>query len=152
MEDNCKNFYAATDAIEKFLNNAYTETDNIILTGAGTSAFIGLSLQAHFFATQKLLQHQLPQQILFRIRRIILMNIKLRLSFLLQEAVTARKVAAAIELADKFSKKCFHFIITCDKDGALAQYQSNNPSYIFVLPEAANDKSLAMTGSYSSCY
>ena len=68
----------------------------------------------------------------------------------MREAATVLKAAAAIELADKFSKKCFHFIITCDKDGALAQYQSNNPSYIFVLPEAANDKSLAMTGSYSA--
>ena len=50
-----KNFYAATDAIEKFLNNAYTEADNIILTGAGTSAFIGLSLHGAFFRNTKII-------------------------------------------------------------------------------------------------
>jgi tagatose-6-phosphate ketose/aldose isomerase len=56
---------------------------------------------------------------------------------------------ATIELADQFSDKCFHLIITCDKNGALAHCESSNPTYIFVLPDEANDKSLAMTGSYS---
>src|SRR5262245_61036501 len=35
--------------IESFLKVACKEADNIILTGAGTSAFIGLSLQGVFF-------------------------------------------------------------------------------------------------------
>ncbi len=42
------------------------------------------------------------------------------------------------------------YYVTCDTDGTLAQYETSNPKYVFVLPEAANDKSLAMTGSYSS--
>ena len=32
----------------------------------------------------------------------------------------------------------------------LAKFETPNPIYVFVLPEVANDKSLAMTGSYSS--
>lgn len=31
----------------------------------------------------------------------------------------------------------------------MAQCNSSNPTYVFALPEAANDKGLAMTGSYS---
>ena len=57
-----------------------------------------------------------------------------------------------MELADAFSKQCYHLIITCDENGALAQYESDNPTCVFVLPEAANDKSLAMTGSYSGMF
>ena len=38
------------DDIHSFLHKAYKEIDNIILTGAGTSAFIGLSLQGAFFS------------------------------------------------------------------------------------------------------
>ncbi len=57
---------------------------------------------------------------------------------------------AALELADQFCKKCFHLIITCNEQGALANYHSKNPTRVFVLPPEADDKSLAMTGSYSS--
>src|SRR5690242_6511854 len=42
-------FYDAENEIQNFLHAAYSEADNIILTGAGTSAFIGLSLCGAFF-------------------------------------------------------------------------------------------------------
>ncbi len=35
--------------IASFLNECFKDADNIILTGAGTSAYIGLSLQGLFF-------------------------------------------------------------------------------------------------------
>jgi tagatose-6-phosphate ketose/aldose isomerase len=53
-------------------------------------------------------------------------------------------------LADKHIKECHHLMITCDPRGKLALYQTLRKRYIFVLPEEANDKSLAMTGSYSA--
>jgi tagatose-6-phosphate ketose/aldose isomerase len=56
---------------------------------------------------------------------------------------------AVLELADKLCKNCFHLIITCNAEGSLARYASPNPACVFVLPPEANDKSLAMTGSYS---
>jgi len=56
---------------------------------------------------------------------------------------------AVVALADKLCKKCFHIIITCDGEGQLAQYQSDSAKLIVILPPEANDKSLAMTGSYS---
>jgi tagatose-6-phosphate ketose/aldose isomerase len=56
---------------------------------------------------------------------------------------------AVVDLADKLCKKCFHVIITCDPDGQLATWHSDSPKLLIVLPPEANDKSLAMTGSYS---
>jgi tagatose-6-phosphate ketose/aldose isomerase len=144
-----KLFFKTSDTIKKFLQTAYNEIDNIILTGAGTSAFIGLSLQGAFFrntqiittavATTNIVSHPLDY---FNSNQTTLI-----ISF--ARSGNSPESCAALELADKFSKKCFHLIITCDEKGELAKYRSPNPSYVFVLPEAANDKSLAMTGSYS---
>jgi tagatose-6-phosphate ketose/aldose isomerase len=145
-----KSFYALTDVITKFLNNAYSEADNIILTGAGTSAFIGLSLHGAFFRNTKIITRPVATTDIVSHPQDYFNEHQIPLIISFARSGNSPESAAVIELADKLSKKCFHFIITCDKDGALAQYQSNNPSYIFVLPDAANDKSLAMTGSYSS--
>lgn len=135
--------------IKKFLEEAYAEADNIILTGAGTSAFIGLSLEGSFFrntqiitqavATTNIVSH--PQDYFNA------SNTSLVISF--ARSGNSPESCAALDLADKFSGKCFHLIITCDKNGALAKFESSNPTYVFLLPEGANDKGLAMTGSYS---
>ncbi len=143
-------FYSSADAIETFLNNAYTEADNIILTGAGTSAFIGLSLHGAFFRNTKIITTPIATTDIVSHPQDYFNDTKTSLVISFARSGNSPESCAVLELADNFSKKCFHLIITCDKDGALAQYQSNNPSYIFVLPDAANDKSLAMTGSYSS--
>src|SRR3978361_1604441 len=37
------------DGLNRFLKTAYQQCDNIVITGAGTSAFIGLSLHGLFF-------------------------------------------------------------------------------------------------------
>ncbi|MFT4153315.1 SIS domain-containing protein [Parafilimonas sp.] len=142
-------FLEHNSGMQSFLNRAYKEADNIILTGAGTSAFIGLSLEGVFFrhtgihtkaiATTNIVSH--PQDYFN----------KDHTSFIISFARSGNspESCAALELADRFSKKCIHLIITCDENGALAQYETANPKYVFVLPKAANDKSLAMTGSYS---
>jgi len=56
---------------------------------------------------------------------------------------------AVVALADKLCKKCFHIVITCDAAGHLARWESDSTKLFIVLPPEANDKSLAMTGSYS---
>ena len=56
---------------------------------------------------------------------------------------------AVVDLADKLCKKCFHVIITCDPDGQLAKWQIQFAKTSYGPAPEANDKSLAMTGSYS---
>jgi tagatose-6-phosphate ketose/aldose isomerase len=55
----------------------------------------------------------------------------------------------AVALADRICRRCYHLIITCSGSGELANFRTSNPKYVFQLPERANDKSLAMTSSYS---
>lgn len=144
-----KLFFERKDSLHAFLTYAYKEADNIIFTGAGTSAFIGLSLEGAFFrntnipsraiATTSIVSH--PQDY-FNAEQTSLI-----ISF--ARSGNSPESNAALKLADAFSKKCFHLIVTCDETGSLAQYETANKKYVFVLPETANDKSLAMTGSYS---
>ena len=143
-------FYSEAGEINIFLQAAYSSTDNIILSGAGTSAFIGLSLQGIFsvntnmltraVATTDIVSH--PQHYFNKTQTPFIISFA--------RSGNSPESCAALELADKFSKKCFHLIITCDENGALAKYKSCNATHVFVLPKEANDKSLAMTGSYTS--
>ena len=148
---NCitNSFLQASDNIETFLQTAYSQIDNIILTGAGTSAFIGLSLQAVFFRKTQIITRAIATTDIVSHPQDYFNEHQIPLIISFARSGNSPESCAAIELADQFSKKCFHLIITCDKDGALAQGRSSNSIYVFVLPEAANDKSLAMTGSYS---
>jgi len=135
--------------IALYLEKCLKETDNIILTGAGTSAYIGISLQGLFFRkfkknvcavpTTDLVTH--PGDYFNPEKPLLLMSFA--------RSGNSPESKAAVELADKLSLKCFHLIITCDPAGALAQYKTKNPKYTIVLPPESNDKSLAMTGSYS---
>jgi tagatose-6-phosphate ketose/aldose isomerase len=57
---------------------------------------------------------------------------------------------AAVKLADQICKTRFHLIITSDSSGELARYSANSGRYVLVLFEEANEKGLAMTGSYTA--
>ncbi len=142
--------FLVSAALEDFLQKAYGEINNIVLTGAGTSAFIGLSLQGSFFtATGKLTRAVATTDIVSHPSHYFSEHdIPLMISF--ARSGNSPESIAAVGLADQFSKKCYHLIVTCSEEGALAKVRSNNPTRVFVLPETANDKSLAMTGSYSS--
>ena len=132
--------------IEKATSN---ENLNIVLTGAGSSAFIGLSLLGTYkrklkkhisaVATTDLVTHPLD----FLSSDIPVLLISFARSGNSPESV------AAVKMADQVCSMVYHLIITCDSEGALANYKTDSPKYIFILPAQANDKSLAMTGSYS---
>ncbi|MEO8416326.1 MAG: SIS domain-containing protein [Ginsengibacter sp.] len=142
-------FDNAASGIRDFLQAAYAESDNIILTGAGTSAFIGLSLEGPFSRNTQIITRAVATTNIVSHPHDYFTTTHTSLVISFARSGNSPESCAALNLADKFSGKCFHLIITCDKDGALAHYDSSNPTYVFILPEAANDKSLAMTGSYT---
>lgn len=145
-------FYQSSDLIQGFLNNAFGKSDQIILTGAGTSAFIGLSLQGSFFSRTKKITRAIATTDIISHPSHYFREDQAPLIISFARSGKSPESCAALELADKLCKKCFHLIITCNADGALAQYQykSPNPVYVFLLPPEADDQGLAMTGSYSS--
>ncbi|CAN5667767.1 SIS domain-containing protein [soil metagenome] len=143
-------FNRESNDINSFLKKAYKESSNVILTGAGTSAFIGLSLQGSYFNKSSLITRALATTDIVSYPKHYFNTTEIPLIISFARSGNSPESCAALALADNFSAKCFHLIITCDAEGELAKYQSKNPVHVFVLPTEANDKSLAMTGSYTS--
>ena len=128
------------------------ENLQLVLTGAGSSAFVGEAAQAlvqkyigrtvRAIATTDLVTH--PE--------IYLEKDKPTLVVSFARSGNSPESVETINLADKYCDEVHHLMITCNKDGKLMKYAQENSdtSYALLLPEAANDQSLAMTGSFTS--
>lgn len=141
---------AEKQSLVSFLEIALSEQNlNVILTGAGSSAFIGLSLVGSFnrnikkpamaISTTDLVTH--PSDYFSPQTPVLLISFA--------RSGNSPESVAVVKLADQVCTKVYHLIITCDASGALANYNTKSGRYNFILPDEANDRSLAMTGSYS---
>ena len=69
----------------------------------------------------------------------------------MQDSGNSPESVAAVNLADKLLDTVFHIIITCNKDGKLYEkYVDCNNGYVLLMPDETNDKSFAMTSSFTS--
>ena len=145
------NILSKKDNILSFLSPVLDLKDlRIILTGAGSSAFIGESVQGILqkdtqritdaIATTDLVTH--PE--LFFLKHVPTLLISFARSGNSPESLEA------IKLADFYCREVFHLVITCNENGQVMQYAKGGNFYSFILPQAANDKGLAMTGSFTS--
>jgi tagatose-6-phosphate ketose/aldose isomerase len=138
--------------IKRFVKRVSSnEKLNIILAGAGTSAFIGDALAPIFAKHTKHFTKAVPTtdivthpEYYFNENSPVLM-----ISF--ARSGDSPESVKAVELANKICDKIHHLIITCNPDGNLARMaESSANDFTFLLPPEANDKSLAMTGSFTS--
>jgi tagatose-6-phosphate ketose/aldose isomerase len=126
------------------------ECPYVILTGAGTSAFIGEALVGPFqkkwgvftraIATTDLITH--PENYFIRSRPTLLISFA--------RSGDSPESLATVDLANKYCDNLYKLNITCNKEGELAKKADTENSYVFLLPEETNDMSLAMTSSFSS--
>lgn len=136
-------------ALQKFLKTALQDSKRIILTGAGTSAFIGLSLSGLFQRKTGLLTDAIATTDLVSHPKDYLHPDLPTLIISFARSGNSPESVAAIALARELSKTCYHLIITCNAEGKLAKYGSSDKKFVFALPREANDQSLAMTSSYT---
>jgi len=135
--------------LSRFLTPVLSNPDSrIILTGAGSSAFIGEAAQGIFQENTKRITSAIPTTDLITHPQLHFLNRIPTLLVSFARSGNSPESMAAVDLANEYCDTIFHLVITCNKDGALAQ--SNIPNaYYLTLPEKANDKSLAMTGSFT---
>jgi tagatose-6-phosphate ketose/aldose isomerase len=137
--------------INSFISKVLQEkSPDVILTGAGSSAFIGKALEGPFqkkwevntraIATTDLITH--PENYFMRSKPTLLISFA--------RSGDSPESLATVELAEKFCDKLYKLNITCNKDGELARSTGSDNSHVFLLPEETNDKSLAMTSSFTS--
>jgi tagatose-6-phosphate ketose/aldose isomerase len=138
-------------ALNHFLAPLFAQPGlRIILTGAGTSAFIGQCLAP-----------ALLQKLQRRVEAIATTDLVSSPDTTLQVSVPTLLVSfarsgnspesmAAIDLSDQMLRQCSHLVFTCNRDGALYQRMHlRSDSHVFLLPEETNDRAFAMTSSFS---
>ncbi len=143
-------FISEKDEINSFRNNVLKKCKKIILTGAGTSAYIGYSLEGTFQRYTGITTVSIPTTHLVTHPEDYLDPGLPTLVISFARSGNSPESVAAVKLIDRICKSVSHLVITCDKEGQLARYQSENLKFTFVLPTESNDKSLAMTSSYTS--
>ncbi|QSR19622.1 SIS domain-containing protein [Novosphingobium sp. KA1] len=137
-------------AIEAFVSPLLANPGvRIVLTGAGTSAFIGeclapwlsglLGRSVEAIATTDIVSS--PALYLRRQEPTLLVSFG-------RSGSSPESVAAA-DLVDAHVDDAYHLVITCNVEGDLARRDGGN-AHVVVLPEATHDRGFAMTSSFSA--
>lgn len=137
--------------IDTFLAPIFAKQDlRVILTGAGTSAFAGDAIAPYLnekssfvveaIATTEIVAN--PEQTLNANQPTLVVSFA--------RSGNSPESTAAVAIANQVVEDCYHLILTCNPDGELAQYASTvTNAYSLLMPEGSNDKSFAMTSSFS---
>jgi tagatose-6-phosphate ketose/aldose isomerase len=143
-------YISESQALKLFVNTALAQHNiRIVLTGAGTSAYIGISLTGVFMQKQQVPVQAIPTTDLVTHASEYLLPDQPVLLVSFARSGNSPESVEAVRRAEQVCKQVFHIIITCDPEGSLAKYNTRGSRIVFSLPPEANDKSLAMTGSYS---
>lgn len=136
--------------VKKYVDDGY----EIVLTGAGTSAYIGDALQwvlpgtllngAKAVATTDIITE--AESLFTKDSKVLLISFA--------RSGNSPESVGAINLVNRCAGKAAHIFITCNQNGQMARMVENgaDDTLLVLLPPETNDLSLAMTSSYSSMY
>lgn len=140
------------EEIQNFLNRVTNNSEyEIIFTGAGTSEFIGNSLTPIFHQFNKRNVKSIPTTSIVA-KPSLYFNPKvptLLVSF--GRSGNSPESLAAVEVANTVHPNIHHLVFTCNHEGKLANVKGDH-YYSILLPEETNDKSFAMTSSFTSMF
>lgn len=142
-------------AIHKFLQHVLQHDDyDIILTGAGTSEFVGNSLYSHLNKSLNYKVKSYGTTDIVASPKNYLSETKPTLLISFGRSGNSPESVAAVEVADVVCQdNVYHLFITCNQDGALAKsVVTKKNAYDINLAPETNDKGFAMTSSFSNMY
>ena len=141
--------FAQKAGIEAFLKPLLDRQVRVILTGAGTSAFIGSCLAPALSARLKVRVEAIPTTDLVCAPQLYFESDTPTLLVSFGRSGNSPESVVAAQLADRFVTDLHHLVITCNAEGALAAYGQGAKGLTILLPEATHDRSFAMTSSFS---
>jgi tagatose-6-phosphate ketose/aldose isomerase len=143
---------AQQPALQAFLAPLLARADlRIVLTGAGTSAFIGQCLapllsrqwQRSVEAVATTDWVAAPDHYLHKERPTLMVSFA--------RSGNSPESVASIDLAERCLAECWHLVITCNQVGAINQRaRAMSNALVVTLPDETHDRSFAMTSSFSS--
>lgn len=153
-EELVSTFFKEGDSLKGFVETIYAKHDQVrvIFTGAGTSAFVGdmLAPELNNLNNDHVQFVSIPTtDIVSNPSEYLLMDIPtIMVSF--ARSGNSPESIATVALGQKLIKDFYQVVITCNKEGQLAKnVKHDDKSITILMPEKANDKSLAMTSSFT---
>lgn len=153
-EKTCCQIKEQKDELQKFIDQVIKCEDyDVILTGAGTSEFVGNALFAHLAG---LLDHKVksygttdivatPEAYLSRTKPTLLISFG--------RSGNSPESVGAVDAAESVCDNVYHLFVTCNKNGALSKRAAETHNcYAINLTDETHDQSFAMTSSYSNMY
>lgn len=153
-EKTCRQIAEHKDELKKFIDQVITCDDfDVVLTGAGTSEFVGNALFPHL---TRLMNHKVksygttdivatPEAYLSRTKPTLLISFG--------RSGNSPESVGAIDAAEAVCDHVYHLFVTCNKDGALSKRAATTDNcYAINLTDETHDQSFAMTSSFSNMY
>ena len=153
-EKTCSQIREHKDELKKFIDQVVTRDDfDVILTGAGTSEFVGNALFPHLAG---LLDHKVksygttdivatPEAYLSRTKPTLLISFG--------RSGNSPESVGAVDAAEAVCDNVYHLFVTCNKNGALSKRAAETGNcYAINLTDETHDQSFAMTSSFSNMY
>lgn len=138
--------------IKDFLNSVYSIKGlHIVLTGAGSSAYIGETVE-HFFSMKPgITASAIPTTTLVtHFKNYIDTKAPLLLISFARSGNSPESIAV-VDIAEACCDEVYHLALTCNPSGQLAEkINSLHNGAALILPPASEDQGLAMTGSFTS--
>ena len=145
---------AEKDSIKALINKVISQDDyDIILTGAGTSEFVGNSIfpflsplnnfKVKSYGTTDIVA--CPEDYISRTKPTLLVSFG--------RSGNSPESVAAVEAVNTVCENIHHLFVTCNHDGALSKFAHGKDNcYAINLTPETHDQSFAMTSSYSNMY
>ena len=153
-EKTCRQIAEHKDEIQKFIDQVITCDDfDVVLTGAGTSEFVGNALFPHLTG---LLNYKVksygttdivatPEAYLSRTKPTLLISFG--------RSGNSPESVGAIDASESVCDNVYHLFVTCNKNGALSKRADTTDNcYAINLTDETHDQSFAMTSSFSNMY
>ena len=150
----CAQLAACKDELQKFLDQIVKAEDfDIVLTGAGTSEFVGNSLfqalaqkynyKVKSYATTDIVPS--PENFLSREKPTLLISFG--------RSGNSPESLGAVQAAEVVCKNLYHLFVTCNHEGTLSKLANDRTNcFALNLTPETHDQSFAMTSSYSNMY
>ena len=140
------------DEFEKFVSRNMGKKDiQVIITGAGSSAFVGNSVAEFLNSQQEALIQSVPTTDLVTNPGFYLRIDRPTLLISCARSGNSPESVAAMMKTEEFVSDVEHIVITCNAEGALVSNAKECAHHLTVLlPEASNDEGFAMTSSFTS--
>lgn len=123
----------------------------ILLTGAGSSAYIGECLApAVFLRTGRRVDAVPTTDLVSSPSRYLQRSVPtLMVSF--ARSGNSPESAAAVRMADECLDSCHHLVLTCNEEGELCRLARSMPNAeVILMPPQTHDRGFAMTSSFTS--